>query len=97
MGLFNKKETDEQIAKRLAGNAGGIIEMLKHVFTTDKGLDITMPLLYAAGLAGYACHQAVKATKGSFVQVTTTDGKNYYFGDDVNKYLLENRTSVYSL
>lgn len=96
MGLFSKKNKDEQLIKRLAGNAGGIIEMLKRVFTTERGVDIRLSLLYAAGLAGYACHQAVKAERGSFEQVTAKDGKKYYFGNDVNKYLLENHTSIYS-
>ena len=92
MGLFNKNE--EQSIKRLSQNAGGIIEMLKAAFMTPNGVDIRMSLIYAAGLAGYACHQAVKAEHGSFVVATSKDGRNYYFGDDVNKYLVENKFSV---
>ena len=96
MGILNR-ESDEMVMKRLCGNAGHIVEMLKHVFTNQKGCDIRMSLLFASGLAGYACHQAVKEDTGAFQVVETNDGKKFYFGDDVNKYLLENPNSVVSL
>ena len=47
-----------------------------------------------AGNAGYACHEAVCAEHGKFSVITIPNGEKYYFGDDVNKYLLENDTSV---
>ena len=40
MGLFTKKETEEQMLKRLAGNAGHMIEMFKAHFNTSNGVDI---------------------------------------------------------
>ena len=96
MGILNR-ESDEMVMKRLCGDAGHIVEMLKHVFTNQRGCDIRMALLFASGLAGYACHQAVKEEKGVFQVVKTNTGKKYYFGDDVNKYLLESPNSVVSL
>ena len=96
MGLFRKKETDEQVVKRLAGKAGGMIRMFKDSFNTPNGIDIRRALVFTASLAGHACHRAVKAEGGSFAVVTTNAGKKFYFGDDLNKYLLENRTSVVS-
>ena len=95
--FFSKKESEEKIVKRLCNDAGHIIEMLKHVFTTDKGLDIRKALIFSSSLAGYACHQAVIGEKKSFVIVETKDKKKFYFGDDVNKYLLENKNSVIGL
>ena len=90
-------DNQEMIMNRLCQDAGHIIEMLKHYFTTPRGLDLTMCLIFASGLAGYACHRAVKEGGGSFVEVTAKDDKKFYFGDDVNKYLVETPTSVISL
>lgn len=88
---------DEEAAmNRLCQDAGHIIEMLKHVFTTKMGLDIRMCLIFSAGLAGYACHRAVIDEKGTFAKATTKNNKNFYFGDDVNRHLIETPTSVIS-
>ena len=80
MGLFDmfaKKETDEQTVERLAKNAGNIVEMLKDTLRGPNGVDMKFPLLYAAGLAGHACLEAVKAERGTFQVATTKDGKQY--------------------
>ncbi|MBQ8068004.1 MAG: hypothetical protein IJ201_06645 [Solobacterium sp.] len=96
MGLIQNGENEEQIAKQLASDAGKVIAMLKGTLRTEQGTDLTACLLYAAGLAGMACHEAVKASNGSFHVATVKDGRKFYFGDDVNRYLLEGRTSVFS-
>ena len=97
MGLFQKKpETPEEMVKRLAGNVGHIIAMLEGTLKNEKGTDLTLCVLYAAGLAGHACHETVKALNEPFAVVTGKDGRVYYFGDSVNHYLLEDRTSVYA-
>ena len=77
MGLINE-ENDEQMVERLAGKAGNIIAMLRSVFTTPEGLDIATAIIFAAGLAGYACHEAVCAEHGTFAVVTTKNGEKYY-------------------
>ncbi|MCH5282013.1 MAG: hypothetical protein J1E61_11165 [Lachnospiraceae bacterium] len=81
---------------QLSKSASAIINMFKGVFNTPKGFDIQKALLYASGLAGYACHQAVKANNESFVVVGTVDNKKFYMGDALNKYLLEDKYSVLS-
>lgn len=87
-------EINEQVIERLKDGAGHIIEMFKSVFNTPRGMDGRRALTFTAALAGHACHQAVKAEHGTFAVVTTNDGRNFYFGDDLNKYLLENDTNV---
>ncbi len=82
--------------ERIGKNASAIVNMFKAVFNTPNGLDIKKALLYSSGLAGYACHQAVKANKEPFVIVETVDKKRFYMGDAVNKYLLEGQYSVRS-
>lgn len=79
---------------RLSKNASAIIKMFQSVFNTPQGFDLPKAMLYAAGLAGYACHQAVIANGESFVVAETKDGKKYYMGDHLNKYLLEGEYSV---
>lgn len=69
--------------------------MFKDVFRASQGyINATQVLIFTASIAGYACHQAVKAEKGTFAVVTDKNGKKYYFGDAVNKYLLEDNLSV---
>ena len=82
--------------ERLAKNAGSILAMFGSVFQTEKGFDAQRGLLFASGLAGYACHQAVKATGGIFIVAETDNHKKFYLGDDVNRYLLEGEYSVLS-
>lgn len=82
--------------KRLSNNASAIIKMFKNVFDSPTGFDAQKALLFTSGLAGYACHQAVKANKEFFVVVEKVDHKKFYFGDDLNKYLLEDKYSVLS-
>ncbi len=51
---------------RLSNKASAIINMFKSVFNTSEGFDVQKAPIYASGLAGYACHQAVKANKEFF-------------------------------
>lgn len=95
-GAENNAEELNEVIKRLSSYAGSTIAMLKDVLKTDKGLNYNTVLLYAAGLAGYSCQQAVIANNDKCAVVDINDGRNYYFGDGVNAYLLENRTSVFS-
>lgn len=92
--LSHKQETEQEILDRLCGEAGHLIEMFRHYFSTPQGVDLRRALVFTAALAGHACHRAVKAENGTFAVVTDRDGKNYYFGDDLNRYLLENSMSV---
>ena len=94
MGLFSRKETDEQILKRISANAGNAVNMFKAYFNTPKGLDARMALIFTSALAGFSCHKAVEANHEKFMRVTTDSGKNYYFGDDLNRYLLESSLNV---
>lgn len=108
MGLFGlnkKKEIKEQVAAesmsddkemldRLCSHAGNIIAMLKSVLSGKNGTDLYIVTLYAAGLAGIACHEAVKTLGEPMVEVSCANGKKYYMGDAVNKYLYESKYSV---
>ncbi len=90
------KENDEQKLKRISKNAGNVVQMFNAYFTTPKGIDAIQELIFVAAMAGHACHRAVIAQHGKAAEVTTKEGKKFYFGDDLNKYLLENKLSVVS-
>lgn len=75
--------------ERLAKEASHIIAMFESVYP-DKQERLKM----VSALAGHACHQAVKANGESFVTIQTKDGLEFYFGDDINYYLLEGPFSV---
>ncbi|MCQ2525962.1 MAG: hypothetical protein MJ130_04280 [Lachnospiraceae bacterium] len=94
--IISNEEANEAKMKRLCDRAGGVVSMLLNSFKTPKGIDIKLALLFASGLAGVACHQAVIADEGEFQIAETNDGKRFYFGEDINKYLFENETSIYS-
>ena len=87
--------TEDDI-KQIAGNAANIAEMFKARFSGPFGLDNKKVLMLSAGMAGYACHQAVMANKLPYNPVTEADGRKFYMGDSVNKYLLDGKYSVLS-
>ncbi len=79
---------------RLSRNASAIIKMFQNVFNTPQGFDLQKAMLYAAGLAGYACHKAVIANGEKFDVIGTENGKVYYMGDALRRYTLEGERSV---
>ncbi|MBE6853571.1 MAG: hypothetical protein E7505_08895 [Ruminococcus sp.] len=94
---FNRTEEKKKVLlteddiNRLSQYAGQISKMFAEV-KKDKPLE---RLLLAAGMAGHACHLAVKHNRERFEIVGYDDGRKFYFGDALNFYLLENKYSVY--
>lgn len=85
---------EKAVVDRLCKYAGNTIAMLKKVLTGPQGTDLYIVTLYASGLAGIACHETVKALGKSMTVVETKDGKKFYMGDELNKYLHENMFAV---
>lgn len=75
--------------KRLSKGAGHIISVFEHLYK-----EMSERLITVSALTGHVCHEAVKANKESFVTVQTNDNREYYFGDDLNYYLLEGPFSI---
>lgn len=94
MEAANAKMTDEQLLDRLAIHAGAVRNVFLAKFNRQSGIDMKQALVFSAAFAGQACRRAAEERKGTYAVVTTEDGKNFCFGDDVNRYLLENRLSV---
>lgn len=93
----NDKDISEVDIKRLADHAGQIIGVIWQSVTSEKGVNAKQALFIASAAAGYACHNAVKSIDPAlFAVVNMKDGKNFYFGDAVNKFFAENKSSVLS-
>lgn len=72
---------------------------------SEKGIHIESLLCALGALAGYACQASLRAQaqgKGlpetaAFQVVSTTGGKNYFFGDPLNNALVGSQYSVWGL
>lgn len=102
--IEEQKKTDPLIGAKVG--AKEIIQQLLHLLRDNKGVHSESMLAVLGTLAGYACQASVRQEfvanqklpeEGIFVVATGTDGKNYYFGDYLNKPLAENQYSVWSL
>lgn len=86
-------------AKELVGLA---MKMLKN----EKGVHIETLLVLLASAAGYACQESIRyeyITKGKksekevFVIMGCEDGSKYYYGDLINKPIIDGKYSIWSL
>lgn len=82
-----------------AGKA--IIAHLEHVPEAREGSEALLAVFGA--LAGFACQMAVRAQASlegrpaGLIEVTTNDGRLFYFGDALNSPLAESPTSVWAI
>lgn len=93
----NEKNTEEKFKKNIEPLINPMLEVistLNDTFTISGHLDMFCVIVYSAGLAGIACHEAVKASGEKQFVLETDDGRKYYFGDAVNSYLCEDDLSV---
>lgn len=95
---FTSSQIGEDDINRLLVSADEVMKVLVEKFTEERGVAIKQVLIYASGLAGFACHRAVKEISPNlFMKIGTNNGKTYYFGDAVNKYFIESKYSVVNL
>ncbi|MCB1563031.1 MAG: hypothetical protein KDJ75_05590 [Alphaproteobacteria bacterium] len=93
----------------MAGLKIGAIEINERflkAMKNEKGVHIESLLTALAALAGFSCQMAIreefiktgKATeREALTEIKTKDGHIYYFGDNLNKPLAENKLSVWAL
>ena len=92
--LYDKKEKEisEKEFHQIKEQAGALIAMFE-----EKIKDPNRRLALVSALAGYACHRAVmKEPDMTLIMVETKDDRTFYYGDDLNFFLLENHYSVFS-
>lgn len=99
-----KRKDDPLIGAKIG--AKEITQRLISGLKNEKGVHIESLLTALGSLAGYACQSSIREEfiqkKGQpedqvFAVVSCTNGKTYYFGDLLNKPLIENKYSIWSL
>jgi hypothetical protein len=102
--INEKRNDDPLIGAKIGGKE--IAQRLIAALKNEHGVHIETLLACIGSLGGYACHMAIrdaivepgKAKENEVFRVVGgADGRNYYFGDMVNKPLAEDEVSFWSL
>ncbi|SFU85505.1 hypothetical protein SAMN05216350_106214 [Polaromonas sp. YR568] len=101
--IEEKRKTDSLIGAKIGSKE--VVQRLLSGMKTERGVHIESLLCALGSLAGYACQadlrqQAKKqgmAETSLLMVVGTKDGKNFFFGDHLNKALAESQLSIWSL
>ncbi|MBV8857205.1 MAG: hypothetical protein JOZ02_09770 [Acidobacteria bacterium] len=94
---------DPLIGAKVGGKE--VAERMMAAMKTERGIHVESILGALGSLAGYACQASVRARaraqgldeRALFVCAECTDGKVYFFGDDLNRPLAEDQHSVWSI
>jgi hypothetical protein len=102
--IESKRKEDPLIGAKIGSKE--VVQRLIGALKTENGVHIESLLSALGSLAGYACQESIRAEfvyiKGNpeikvFSIAGGADGKNYYFGDMLNKPLAESQYSVWGL
>jgi hypothetical protein len=102
--VAEKRQEDPLIGAKVG--AQEVLQRVMQGMKDEKGVHIESLLSALGALAGYACQSGLREEfihgKGLsenqlFVLVGGADGRQYFFGDNVNKPLAETQYSVWSL
>lgn len=102
-GIEEKKQTDPLIAPKVVSKE--IVNKLINSLQTENGVHIESILCALGSLAGYSCQISLRAQAAQqglpeysvFDIIKTKDGKQYFFGNQLNELLVELPDSVWSL
>ena len=91
------KEKIEKIkgVEKLQEGAKEFMNLISSMKDLIKEPDKT--IIFISGMVGYSCQAALIEKKESYNLVKLTNGKNYIFGDALNYYLLNAKTSFYNI
>ena len=91
------KEKIEKIKgmEKLQEGAKEFMKLISSMKDLIKDPDKT--IIFISGMVGYSCQAALIEKKQSYNLVKLTNGKNYIFGDALNYYLLNAKTSFYNI
>ncbi len=102
--IAERKKRDPLAGLKVGGKE--ITQRLIDALKGDKGVHIETLLTILGSLAGFSCQMSIReelarignaASARPFMVVTGADGKNYFFGDALNRPLAESQWSVWSL
>ena len=76
----------------------GAKEFMKLIYSMkDQIKDPEKTIIFVSGMVGFSCQAALMEKKQSYNLVKLTNGKHYIFGDALNYYLIESKTSFYNI
>ncbi len=102
--INEKRKEDPLIGAKIGGKE--VTQRLIAALKNERGVHVETLLACVGSLGGYACHMAIRDAiiktgkakeKEVFVIMGGEDGKQYYFGDMVNKPLAEDPISFWGL
>lgn len=102
--IKERKKNDPLVGMKIGSKE--VVDRLLAALKNEKGVHVESLLGIIGSLAGYSCHAAIRdelinsgkhKEKEVFTILGGADEKNYYFGNLPNKFLVEDRTSVWSL
>jgi hypothetical protein len=100
--IAEKRASDPLIGAKVAGKE--VLHRLMNAMTNEKGIQVESLLTALGALAGFSCQMGIRQECENknikelpFVVMTMKDGKNLFFGDQLNAPLLESQYSVWSL
>jgi hypothetical protein len=99
--IAGREKADPLIRAKIGGKAVAqhFIELMK----SERGVHVESLLSVLGALGGFACQLSLWATAGGKFEGTglevaeTKDGKKYFFGNSLNRVLLEDPTSIWGL
>ena len=76
----------------------GAKEFMKLIYSMkDQIKDPDKTIIFVSGMVGFSCQAALMEKKQSYNLVKLANGKHYIFGDALNYYLIESKTSFYNI
>ena len=102
--IREQQQSDPHIAAKIAAQA--LLERTFSILNDGKGVHVESAFALLGSLAGQACLQSALAETAdkrhpdendALITVTDAQGRNYYYGNPINRPLLEDRLSVWSL
>ena len=91
--IREQQAQNPHIAAQIASSA--ILQRLFEFMSDDKGVHVESVFAALGTLAGHACQQI--ALDRGLTQVSDNAGNRYYYGEALNRVLLEGKLSVWSL
>ena len=99
--IAEQRAADPLIAPKIAGKE--ILHRLLKGIQSERGVHIESLLTILGALAGFSCQMAIRrecglrGSKPPFVEVKGQDGQTFYFGDELNGPLAQERHAIWSL
>lgn len=94
---LNRRRENDPLIGAVMGSQEVYGRLVNAVKEPDGKVNVNVLLLHLSALAGMSCQMACRRNIEPLMDIGTKDGRHYFMGDAVNKYLLEGQYSVWSL